>query len=104
MNPELLQRLAEEAGFARIGVDVWDDSWGGTGDATLARFAALVAEECARVVERSPSAEAAAHRLRAAFPTPSEPAATVGRMHAENLTAGELTDEAVRRAFPIPKD
>lgn len=83
MNPELLQRLAREAGMhieSAMRVDLRDGSSRPVGTAEvmrapvdqLARFAALVAEQCAQIVELGPTREAAAHRARAAFPMPKD--------------------------------
>ena len=80
MNTELIARLAAEAGFQSQTVTATNL---GTGEQSLSRtfeimsvvpedvlakFAALVAEECARQTERSTCAEQAAATIRALFP------------------------------------
>lgn len=69
MTAQLIERLAREAGL-----DAGLYSWGDAGRApeSVARFAALVAEHCAKVAECSFSAEHAAAGVRAAFPMPKE--------------------------------
>jgi hypothetical protein len=66
-NPDLITRLAREAGFddAMEGRGIWTGE-----DGALRRFAALVAEECARAAESSHSREHAAAAIRAKFKEP----------------------------------
>ena len=52
MTNELIERLAREAGLRRV-MHLWcsENGHGGIDGAALSRFAALVAEECAKVAE-----------------------------------------------------
>jgi len=71
MDKELIERLAREAGVEAVGY--WTSEPQG-----LERFAALIAEECAKIVEtasdylQNSTFDGAAAAIRATFATPHE--------------------------------
>jgi len=74
MDRELIQRLASEADFSIVGGQIMTEAGERIG-LRLQQFAALVAEECAKIAEnvevpfaRDNGEELAAAAIRAAFP------------------------------------
>ncbi len=75
MSNELIERLAREAGMDDVfsdGSRFQSDEAPSVGCAALARFAALVAERCARIVDREFDDVLAQAAIRAAFPMPKD--------------------------------
>lgn len=104
MSNELIERLAREAGIAGDG-----DVFLPAGLRALERFAALVAEQCARKVELSSSAEQAASAIRAAFPMPKDEAPPTAEQWTADEIAAARSSGAAPLTFnkisgPMPKD
>lgn len=83
MKDETIRKLAEQAGFRIIPqaapevYRVYTSSASGRCEDSLARFAALVAEQCASLAEETPEGMGqlgrnSADAIRAAFPMPKD--------------------------------